>query len=652
MMVGASYIYLVWETLAHMSSEPDITSFNVEFNSIRFRRATTLSPDMPVHFTIVIQTTGNFELTENGTVVVSGNVKRIPNDVSTTNISVKQIDENSLILSKKFIYTELILRGYKFKKEFRSLNSFCVDNNSSRLQWNGHWDAFIDGMSQVFLIAKNTRMLQLPTSIKKIRINAIEHLKQIEKLKDVKKKLLDVVYCEETNTILSGGIEIKGLEFKAFERRKPSEPELLETCELIPFFDYNSMHSLHDVVRICVQFVIDKSLPEKIQIMEALNNKNEPIIEHFREVFSVLPRVNATYKLVTNRDIQIDSVEVKKPDQSNASKYSIVIANGENNEIVSLFDQLSPQGVLISVKHIDDNPSVKIPNEFSLVAALQSDDFSFSLFQRKSTNNPEYKVISVNTYDKEYSWVRSVQEANETDNLVLVADRDKISGLIGLLNHLRFEIHNCKYQSIIIDDNSAPAFDIENSFYKTQLSFGFPYNVYRDGKWGTYRFLTLKQGEKRLPPSTPLRVEASLLGNLETLEWVPTCENQLHRIKVCYAGLTTQDIKLATAEYLLDDFVSESTMKYGWFGREFSGIATNGERVMGVSVSGGALATEVSYSSNDFIFKVPSTMSLQDAATIPIAYLSVYSAFFVGGQISSEQTILIDGNIFQAIYKL
>lgn len=628
-----------------MSSESDVSSFNVELTNIRYRRATTLLPDVPVHLSIVIHTNGNFELTEGRTVIVSGHVKRIPNNAPTTKIPVKPIDENSLILSKRDVYNELTLRGYKYAKSFKAINSFCPDNNLARVQWNGHWDVFMDVMAHVILAAKNTRMLHLPTSCSRIRINAIEHMKHIEDLKDIKKKFLDVVYCEESNTVLGGGIEITGLNFKAFERRKPNEPELLESCELIPLIDDISKFSLHDAIRICVQLVVDKLLPAKIEILEILDEKNEPVIEHFRDVVLVVPRVNATYKLVTTRNVQIDSIQVENLDENDSSKYTIVISNGETNDVALLLDKLSPQGFLIIVKNIDENASSVVPDGCSLVSMVQSENLSFSLLQQKSSDNPRYKVISVNVEDQECNWVRNVQQANETDNVVLVADRDKVSGVIGFLHQLRGELYDSKYQCIIIDDDDAPTFDIEDPFYRNQLILNLPYNVYRNGKWGTYRFLTLKQGERSLNFPTPLRVEASLLGNLESLEWIPMSETQTSRIQISYAGLSAQDIKLATADHLLDDFVSKTSKKYGWFGREFSGIDSNGNHVMGVTVDGGALATEVPCSSRDFIFKVPISMSLQEAATIPIAYLSVYSAFFMGNQISAGQTILIDGTL-------
>lgn len=648
-MAGATYLHLVWETLALMSSKQDVSEFNVEFTNVQYNRTTSLRPDVPVHLSILIHTDGNFELIEGRTAIVTGTIKHVPDDLPASKMLIKPIDENSLILSKKEIYKEIQLRGYKYTKEFKAMNSFCCDNNAGRVQWHGYWDAFMDAMTHSFVISKDTRKLHLPTSVRKVRINAVEHMNYLQCLGDRKRKLFDVVYSKENNTALCGGIEIIGLETKAFERRKPDEMEALESYEYVPLIDRSISYSLTDAIRICIQLIVENSLPKQLSILEILDEINAPIIERFRDVVLVTPRINATYKLITNRKFEMDSIQIESPETKDPTKYTVAILNGNNEDISPILDKLTPQGFLIIAKNIDGAPDSDSPEGLSMISSVQSANISFSLFQRNVTNSSddgdvtsEYKVISIDSEDHKFSWLKEIQGVQVEENVILLSEGDKNSGLLGFLNTLRCEPIETNLQCVIIEDDAAPAFDCEIPFYKSQLSLGLPVNVLRNGKWGTFRYLELKPQEFKLNSSTPLRVHAAQLGNLQSLEWIPTTiDVNSKSVQICFTGLTKQDLMMAKGELFKDAYVDKTVNKMGSFGREYSGISSNDERVMGFSVDGGALATDIFLKSNDLVFNVPESMNLQEAATIPISYLSVYSAFFIGNQINPGQTILI-----------
>jgi fatty acid synthase len=74
-------------------------------------------------------------------------------------------------------------------------------------------------------------------------------------------------------------------------------------------------------------------------------------------------------------------------------------------------------------------------------------------------------------------------------------------------------------------------------------------------------------------------------------------------------------------------------------GVEYAGVKGNGERVMGI-IDGGAFTTYVNPNKNTY-FKCPDDWSLEEAATIPVVYLTVYTAFFLVAQIEKGKTVLI-----------
>ena len=72
---------------------------------------------------------------------------------------------------------------------------------------------------------------------------------------------------------------------------------------------------------------------------------------------------------------------------------------------------------------------------------------------------------------------------------------------------------------------------------------------------------------------------------------------------------------------------------------EFSGRGESGNRVMGLLAAKG-LASVVD-APQDFLWSVPDGWSLEQAATVPVAYATAFYALVVRGQIRAGETVLI-----------
>lgn len=96
---------------------------------------------------------------------------------------------------------------------------------------------------------------------------------------------------------------------------------------------------------------------------------------------------------------------------------------------------------------------------------------------------------------------------------------------------------------------------------------------------------------------------------------------------------------LATGKLSLEEVHNTRFNADNLVGIEFSGVDSDGNRIMGMSQPG-SLSTFAEYEKN-LVFMIPDSMSLQEAATIPTVYLTVYYAFFTHNAISSGKSILI-----------
>jgi len=88
-------------------------------------------------------------------------------------------------------------------------------------------------------------------------------------------------------------------------------------------------------------------------------------------------------------------------------------------------------------------------------------------------------------------------------------------------------------------------------------------------------------------------------------------------------------------------------------GLEFSGHDESGNRVMGLLAAKG-LASVVDVH-RDFLWRIPDDWSLQQAATVPVAYSTAFYALVVRGQIRAGETVLVhsgSGAIGQAAIRI
>lgn len=159
---ATGYLQLVWETLAMMKG-PIFFDMNVEFEDIRFLRATAMSKNQSVDFNIMVHTgTGQFEITENSTAVVTGKITEIPKMAPFTALPPLPATEFPIMQERDF-YKELRLRGYHYSGAFRSVMEARGDGLYGKVRWDLNWISFMDCLLQINILSKDSRSLLLPT---------------------------------------------------------------------------------------------------------------------------------------------------------------------------------------------------------------------------------------------------------------------------------------------------------------------------------------------------------------------------------------------------------------------------------------------------------------------------------------------------------
>ncbi|XP_008826418.1 fatty acid synthase [Nannospalax galili] len=275
---------------------------------------------------------------------------------------------------------------------------------------------------------------------------------------------------------------------------------------------------------------------------------------------------------------------------------------------------------------------------------------------------PQDSPIFLPVEDTSFQWVdslKSILATSSSQPVWLTAMDCPTSGVVGLVNCLRKEPGGHRIRCILLSNLSRasrlPKLDPGSAELQKVLKSDLVMNVYRDGVWGAFRHFLLEQ-DKPEEQTAHAFVNVLTRGDLASIRWV--CSPLRHAqptspgtqlCTVYYASLNFRDIMLATGKLSPDAIPGKWAARNCMLGMEFSGRDSCGRRVMGLVPAEG-LATSVLLSPN-FLWEVPSSWTLEEAASVPVVYTTAYYSLVVRGRVRRGETVLIhsgSGGVGQA----
>lgn len=178
-----------------------------------------------------------------------------------------------------------------------------------------------------------------------------------------------------------------------------------------------------------------------------------------------------------------------------------------------------------------------------------------------------------------------------------------------------------------------------------------------DAPWGTFQFLRAVPGPVKGKDQLVLDYRAASItqtspGRIETLAWqqvplrVPGDGEVI--VEVAATGLNFRDVMWAMG--VLPEEALESGFAGATIGMEFSGTILSvgknvgdlgpGDRVMGIGPD--AFSTHVVVAAEG-VTRVPDSMDMVEAATLPVTFLTAYYALLDLGRLRAGETVLIHG---------
>uniref|UniRef100_T1H7Z0 Carrier domain-containing protein n=1 Tax=Rhodnius prolixus TaxID=13249 RepID=T1H7Z0_RHOPR len=669
---ATGYLWLVWETVSMLRGET-FHEVPIVFENVRFHRATNLSKDGSIDFIVIVQkVSGKFEVVEGGAAIVTGTTY-VPQDVSSEMIELQErCPPSEYPMSANDIYKELRLRGYQYKGLFRALNKLNMDESCAKIVWSNNWVTFMDNMLQMKIIFEETRGLFVPTAIERLTIDPKKHLQICNQLASDDKEIVAEMltwYYRELDLIKSGGIELRGMQANAIARRKNLSEPVLEKYVFTPYHESEEVYSLEQIVRILVQLILEnEELNNTIKVVEFAAHPIKLLAPIVAQVLSDLPLIqpditvqsSSTNPQITDLPPEI-IVEEKKLPANKAALIAVAsnLLETDRAEVLqNCLNSLKDSGFIITTEDIGTEFKM---NDLITVASYNCNnkciillrklvivDFKFitTIYKMQGSlrNVQNDEIIKYDSDD--FAWVPKAQKllsTIENKKVIFFSEKQKHSGLLGFYNCLNKETDNRKARCVLIMDNNAEKFSITSTFYSDQLSKDLAINIYKNGKWGSYRHFLIDSSN--IIKTQNAYVNFTTRGDLSSLTWFNGnfSKSQLTEdtkfAYTEYCSLNFRDVMLATNK-LAPEVISKGRLDQDCvIGFEFSGYLDDGTRVMGFLEKSG-LASKVLLN-KDFHWIVPDDISLEEAATIPVVYATVVYSFFLNGGLKKEDSVLI-----------
>lgn len=636
---ATGYLYLVWNAIADMSfMRTDMC--DVEFEDVKFLRATAMAKNQEIDLNVVIHRgTNRFEINEGNNAVVTGSVK-----VTNCQLALlKKPHGDSPILSNRDFYKELRLRGYHYNGLFRSVVSARADCQGGKIKWDSNWVAFLDCLLQMHIIGADSRGLFLPTAIRKLVIKPQEHQRTLDAIQTEEKEV-DAIYSKTLSVLRCGGVEIRGLEKSLVNRRKPPGVPVLETYQFIPHISDSALSRLN-VARFCVQLALENAPTNKVVIVEIdANDDKEPLSDYFGQALGDLPLVTGHISYLSSKSLDLGKIDVQDSSLDSFSDVNFIIKSeilSNTQFLTSASDQLKDGGLIVSrEKQLSENNA--LPNEYQIVAVLPSEEELIVVLQFCKVK-PTVPTTVVKITSENYDWLDELKAKVQAGSVIAYSEKEELSGIIGLVNCIRREPNGLNLRCVFIDDHRAPTFNTENPFYKSQLVQGLAINVFKNGRWGSYRHLLLKQESQTGPQLDHCFANVQTRGDLSSFAWMQGAYRYTKHIPpialVSYASLNFRDVMIATGKIKTEILGSNRIDQLCDIGFEFSGLL-NQRKVMGINRRGGSFSTHIEYDES-LLWDIPDNWTLEQAATVPVVYATVYTSFFLTTRIEKGKSILI-----------
>ena len=332
---------------------------------------------------------------------------------------------------------------------------------------------------------------------------------------------LPIQIYKEIDTIKAGGIEIRGLKTTQINRRNLAQDTVLEEYTFVAHCDRTKI-SLNEAIRISAQLALEDHQIINVKVVELLKDEDDVALEYLSsslllEAFNDMPLIQTSITLLTspNRfspDL-LQNFSITDSEKPSLDDKALIVAGfnlltKQHESLKRLLPFLREGGYLLTREKCDVIDYTKHLQQYELNVILEkcTNEEMIVLLKKKILIE---KRIVIHISNDNFNWLENlkplVNDKNKFDKnsrIIIVGEGDFECGLLGFINCLRKEPGGELVRGVLLQDEEAHKFSLEDPFYLEQLQKDMTINVLRSNQtWGSYRHLKLSQPEVKPVPT-------------------------------------------------------------------------------------------------------------------------------------------------------
>ncbi|XP_075983866.1 fatty acid synthase-like [Anticarsia gemmatalis] len=620
----AAALVAVWDTLAMLINVPK-KELSVEFHDVQLNVQPALHEQSQLRLSVTVQRgTGKFEVLDDNIKIATGTITSSKCSDVTKHENENNETPKDMNLSSSEIYALLKDRDYSYSGEFQSIEQANSSLNEANLVWRNNWVTLIDGMMQLNVLRQSHDTVSNPTHIRRICINVDKHTETVGALPKGASTLKAEIN-ETYDFTRCGGIMIEDIRFQNLPALANNKMEL-QSLQFIQ----NGQTNLDVATSLLVflQIVAENINKQVLKIVGITNCSTEgSVFDLIKNIDTNAFGVNIQYEQVNQQS------SMKNRDLINEAD-AVLINNLSTDEHVcqQLHNVLKPNVFIISEEDKMFGNRTRPSSLYRVLSTLSGDRSSQSRLQlirwRPTPSAPVGTAVTVRS-PTDYALLSSAR-ANlpSTHRLLVFSSYPAPTGLKNLIQSWRNEADRNMVQLVMVNNEGG------NLFVDELPEIDLAFSVVDQCKWGGEYYLPVHQNAIA---SNNVMLKSSRIGDFNSLYWTegPEIEKNGLTVNVHYAGIGNTDIKKANGTIPFEKDALNC------FGMDFSGTTPSGERVMGLAV-GGAASTQLQ-AQPELLWPVPAHWTLEEAATVPFAYLHALYCLNLKSKLLPRDNILIHG---------
>ncbi|CAH0713976.1 unnamed protein product, partial [Brenthis ino] len=607
----------VWDTLA-MVLGVEKKQLSVKFTDINFFTQPILLKQRNLRLNIALHRgNGRFEVLDESTKIVTGYITGEIKKDSPHNVNLNCKEE--MQLKSDDIYKLFSIRDYNYSGVFRSIYNASLSLSEANIKWEDNWVAMIDSMLQLNALRRIHETVSQPHFVRKIVIDVKKHFDEMYEIDGIKvtpARIFDVY-----DYTRCGGIIMQNIRFHDLPTICKNVG--IKALKFVPHFSTNTIDKA-SALSTYIQISAENLNKYNLNIVEIIENSVSGFVDT-NQIISEIPGIKANYSVIAR-----DSLKTINTSSLGGIDLMLVSNLSNNDDLCQMLHRVLTCNTFV-VNYEKYKAEISRDRPSSVYQSICAHTIGPTVLElvlwRPTGSNVGTSVVTVNT-ESDFALLTSRITAKQLNQkLVILTSYPPLASLKTAVKKWRKE-DNRKINLLMINNEFSSTRNLDK-IPLTDLAF----NILHNGAWGGEYYLPAKETSSK--EGIGLELNIRHLGDLDSLHWTEVSEPRGAgiNVKVHFAGVNFVEVQKKMGVISCD----KKDMQLF----DFSGTTDSGARVMGIA-NYEYIRTHVSVKP-EYVWPVPAHWTMEDAATVPLAYCLALYCLCIKARLKPGITILVHG---------